>query len=69
MPLLFQSETLKSETQKKLSLSEAQNSALKDELAMVRHELRARRNQIQSLECTLKEVTSADDQLPEKVKC
>ncbi|VDK32885.1 unnamed protein product [Taenia asiatica] len=60
------SETLKSETQKKLSLSEAQNSALKDELSMVRHELTARQNQIQSLECALKEITSADDQLPEK---
>ncbi|KAL5964962.1 Centrosomal protein of 83 kDa [Taenia solium] len=64
--VLAESETLKSETQKKLSLSEAQNSALKDELAMVRHELRARQNQIQSLECALKEITSAGDQLPEK---
>ncbi|KAL5112473.1 hypothetical protein TcWFU_007230 [Taenia crassiceps] len=64
--ILAESETLKSETQKKLSVSEAQNSSLKDELAMVRHELRARQNQIQSLECALKEITSVDDQLPEK---
>ncbi|KAH9286968.1 hypothetical protein ECG_00748 [Echinococcus granulosus] len=63
---LAESETLRTETQKKLSLSEAQNSALKDELAMARHELRAQQNQIQSLERALKEITSTDEQIPEK---
>ncbi|CDS41186.1 coiled coil domain containing protein 41 [Echinococcus multilocularis] len=63
---LAESETLRTETQKKLSLSEARNSALKDELAMARHELRAQQNQIQSLERSLKEITSSDEQISEK---
>ncbi|VDM17170.1 unnamed protein product [Hydatigera taeniaeformis] len=63
---LAESETLKFEIQKKLSLSEAQNSALKDELSVARNELKVRQSQIQNLECVLNEFTSTEDRFPEK---
>lgn len=46
---------------------EKKNSDLKDELALVKQELTARKRQIECLENTMRDMTLIDERIPEKV--
>lgn len=52
----------------KVNQMENQNSELKSEFAMIKQELTVRQKQIKSLESTMQELMSNDDQIPGKVR-